>query len=107
MISVAHSCLSGKFLRKQKLATGLLLLATACTTGGNGPGKSTAEVDPKLKLIDPPQRDTLVASDTTFVSPVDSSLLYPPDCYAKQAPVMCYDEAVQPSCYDVVEPETE
>jgi len=95
-----------KSLRQRKLTAGLVILATACSSG-SGTGKSLTDISKKLTVIDAPKKDSILRRENSFNSPGDSSIILPPDYNNNQIPVMCYDEPAEPMCYDIAEPPAE
>lgn len=100
ILTFLSNALNIKMLHSRKLAAGIVILATACTGGGNYSAIKVAELTGQLKVISPPKQDSIVIVDSIiYSSPIDSIFIYPIDCYAEAAPVMCYDQPAEPTCY--------
>ncbi|PLW91812.1 MAG: hypothetical protein C0592_13985 [Marinilabiliales bacterium] len=108
VFSILYGVFRNKVFRHRKMAIGALIIASACTGGSVHNAKKSEQIISQLKVIEKPRQDSIVLIDsveyTTPVMKVDS---YPTDCYAEIAPIMCYDQPAEPTCYDVVVPEDE
>ena len=109
--SVLYGIFRSKAFRYRKLAIGALIAASACSGGDSQKAEKSLNILPDLKVIELPEKDSVLQNNNTYVPPVDTIERIPPACYSKPNPVTvqptCYDMPTEPTCYDIVVPENE